>query len=550
MLASGVLLAVSAAPGIAAAKRPLPGDPMSTYVSARTASLVGDYRRSAELYAALAEANPADRVVAGRAVAQAISGGDIGLALKLTQSTPQGADLGVDARLLLVAEELRNGREGRGLALLRAEGSEPDLSFLAPIVDAWATVRRDGNRALNILAEVPVGSPVGARVSEHRALILLQMGKSADADPYARRAIGMAGGRENHLRLALADAFLKARDKKRALEMISGREIALGIGRRSIEAGRPTGAAIDTPAKAYGELLVAMAIDLNRANSRALPIALVQIARHADPANAQAAIVHGLLLDADKRPDAALTAFRAVDRANPLSSQARDGEARTLTRSERFPEALAMAQAEAAKPDATSDDLSRLGDVLSAMDREGEAAEAYGRAAKLAEASGLGGELWTLQLLKGGALERADRWPEAKQALEAALALSPEQPLILNYLGYAKLERGEDLEGAEAMIAKASALAPEDASITDSLGWAQYKRGRLPQAIATLQRAAATDPSQVEIHEHLGDALYAAGRRFEARFAWEAAMIGAEDDVAKRLKAKLEAGLNVANAAP
>ena len=293
-----------------------------------------------------------------------------------------------------------------------------------------------------------------------------------------------------------------------------------------------------------------MAIDLNRNNSRALPIAMAQIARHADPGNAQAAIIHGLLLDADKRPNAALAAFRSVDFANPFSSQARDGEARTLTRAKRFNEALALAHGAASRPEATSDDLSRLGDVFSAMDRDSEAADAYGRAATLAEATGLGGELWTLQLLRGGALERAGRWPEAKQALQAALALAPEQPLILNYLGYAKLERGEDLDGAEAMISKASALAPEDASITDSLGWAQYKRGRLPQAIATLQRAAASDPSQVEIHEHLGDALYAAGRRFEARFAWEAAMIGAEEDVAKRLKAKLEAGLTVANAAP
>lgn len=545
-----MMLAVIAAPGFAGAKRPAPSDPMSTYVSARTASLVGDYRRSAELYAALAEANPADRIVAGRAVAQAISGGDVGLALKLARGMPQGADLGVDARLLLVADELRNGREERGLALLRAEGSEPDLSFLAPIVDAWVSVRRDANRALNILAEVPVGSPVGARVSEHRALILLQMGKSADADPYARRAIGMAGGRENHLRLALADAFLKARDKPRALEMVAGREIALGVGRRSIEAGKPTGMAIDTPAKAYAELLMAMAIDLNRSNSRALSIALVQIARHADPANAQAAIIHGLLLEADQRPDASLAAFRSVGPHSPLSSQARDGEARTLSRAKRFTEALAMAEREAAKPDATADDLSRLGDVLSAIDREGEAAEAYGRAAQLAEATGLGGELWTLQLLRGGALDRAGRWPEAKQALQAAIALAPEQPLVLNYLGYAKLERGEDLDGAETMIAKASALAPEDASITDSLGWAQFKRGRLPQAISTLQRAAAMDPAQAEIHEHLGDALYAAGRRFEARFAWEAAMIGAKDDAARRLRAKLEAGLTMANAAP
>jgi len=297
-------------------------------------------------------------------------------------------------------------------------------------------------------------------------------------------------------------------------------------------------------------LLLGLAVDLNRANSKALPIALAQIARHADPSNAQAAIVLGLLLDADDRTDAALAAFRSVDPNNPLASQARDGEARTLTQAKRFAEALALAQRSTTASDATSDDWSRLGDVLSAMARESEAADAYGRAAKMAEATGVGSELWTLYLLSGGALEQANRWPEAKQALEAALKLSPQQPLVLNYLGYAKLERGEDLDGAERMIAKASELAPEDASITDSLGWAQYKRGRLAQAIATLQKAAATDPSQVEIHEHLGDALYAAGRRFEARFAWEAAKIGAGDDTAKRLKAKLEAGLTPATAAP
>ena len=544
------MLAGIAVPGHAAAKRPAPADPLATYVSARTAGMVGDYRRSAQLYAMLAEANPADRMVAGRAVAQAISAGDMELALKLARGMAQDAELGIDARLLLVADELRRGKEGRGLTLLRASGSDPDLSFLAPFVEAWAVARRDPERALDILAKVPVGSPVGARISENRALVLLQMGRTVDADPHARRAIGLAGGRENHIRLALADAFLKANDKTRALAMIEGREVALGVGRRSIEAGRPIGLAIDTPAKAYSELLLAMAIDLSRANSKALPIALAQIARHADPGNAQGVIVLGLLLEADGRPDAALAAFRSVDPASPLASQARDGEARTLTRAKRYGEALALAQRAAAVPDATPDEYSRLGDVLSAMDRESEAADAYGRAIQLAEATRSGGELWTLHLLRGGALERADRWPEAKRELQASLALAPEQPLVLNYLGYAKLERGEDLEGAEKMIAKASALAPEDPSITDSLGWAQYKRGRLSEAISTLQRAAATDPTQVEIHEHLGDALYAAGRRFEARFAWEAAMIGAEDEAATRLKAKLEAGLNVANAAP
>jgi Flp pilus assembly protein TadD len=184
------------------------------------------------------------------------------------------------------------------------------------------------------------------------------------------------------------------------------------------------------------------------------------------------------------------------------------------------------------------------------MKRDNEAAGAYGRAVALANAQGRKAELWTLLLLQASALEEANRWPEAKQALQQGLVLAPDQPLLLNFLGYAKLERGEDVESAEAMIRKASELAPDDASITDSLGWAQFKRGKVADAIATLQRAAEKDPDQAEIQEHLGDALYKSGRRFEARFAWNAALITAEDDIAARVKAKLGAGLNPANAAP
>jgi Flp pilus assembly protein TadD len=117
-------------------------------------------------------------------------------------------------------------------------------------------------------------------------------------------------------------------------------------------------------------------------------------------------------------------------------------------------------------------------------------------------------------------------------------------------MGYAKLEHHEDLDAAEAMIRRASELAPDDASITDSLGWAQFKRGKLNEAIGTLQKAAEKDPDQPDIQEHLGDALYKSGRRMEARFAWNAALVTAEDEVATRVKAKLASGLTPANAAP
>jgi Flp pilus assembly protein TadD len=184
------------------------------------------------------------------------------------------------------------------------------------------------------------------------------------------------------------------------------------------------------------------------------------------------------------------------------------------------------------------------------MKRPTQAADAYGRAVAIAQAQNLKPDIWSFLLLRASALEDANRWPEAKQALQQALALQPDQPLLLNFMGYGELERGENVEAAEAMIRKASDLAPDDASITDSLGWAQFKRGKLHEAIATLQTAAEKDPEQAEIQEHLGDALYKSGRRYEARFAWNAALVTAEDEIAARVKAKLSGGLTSANAAP
>ena len=95
-------------------------------------------------------------------------------------------------------------------------------------------------------------------------------------------------------------------------------------------------------------------------------------------------------------------------------------------------------------------------------------------------AQGRKSDLWTLHAAPG---ERA----RGRQSLAGGQGrrcsrgwrLAPDQPLLLNFLGYAKLERGEDIDAAEAMIRKASELAPDDASITDSLGWAQFKRGKI-----------------------------------------------------------------------
>ena len=521
-----------------------------TYVQARAAAMSGDHARSAQLLSTLAQAQPQDVDLARKALNEAIGAGQIDLALKLARSIPP-EKLTSDARLLLAADEIRRRKPDRALPWLSVKGDNGDLTFLTPLVTAWTAAERGSmDQALRTIDEIPVNSLLGPLRAEERALILLKFRKTADAEAFARRAIGTAGARENRLRLALADGFMAAGDRARAQIMLDGLGADVPEARERVLAGKPSGEAIDTMAKAFGEALTAFAGDLARMQRAAPPVGLVQVARYANPQNSSTTLLLALLLDGQDRSDEALALLNSIPVDDAQIGAVRDVQVRILSDKKRFNEAYAIAAAATSAPGAGINDFSRLGDLYQAMKRSSAAADAYGRALALANAQGIKDDVWTLLLLRASALEEAGHWPDARRSLEQGLAVAPDQPLLLNFLGYGKLERGEDIDAAEAMIRKASELAPDNASITDSLGWAQFKRGKAAEAIATLQNAAEKDPDQAEIQEHLGDALYKSGRRFEARFAWNAALVTAEDEIAARVKAKLAAGLTPTNAAP
>ena len=533
---------MTAAPGVASTPT-VTSDPASVYVTARAASISGNHAQAAQLYARLA-AGSSESALVDKAVGAAISAGNMPLALQLIRAAPQ-ASTSVDSKLLLVADALRRGRAAEAAAVLGGSGPTGDLNFWLPLVQAWdAAERRDVTTALASLGKVPKSSALAPFVDEESALILLKLGRGPEAEGFARRAIGKAGPREYRLRLALAAGYAALGDPARTAAMIEGIESNAEALRKAAESGDLKRMQIDTAAEAFSEQLVALAIEMRRSNPRGAPVNILQLARYAAPENSSALLFLGTTLDDVDRPDDALAAFAAVSPDDPLYSEALDAQARTLTGAERFDEALAVAGAAAGAKGATTEDFARLGDVYSAMGRHEEAAEAYSQAINRS-----GGDDWTLLLLRASALESADRWAEAKAVLGQAMQLAPQQPLILNFLGYAMLERGENLDTAEALIRKASSLAPDDASITDSLGWALFKRGRTEEAIKTLQRAAMGDPAQAEIHEHLGDALYSAGRRFEARFAWQAALATADSESAGRIQRKIDGGLTAATAA-
>ena len=236
------------------------------------------------------------------------------LALSLAGKIPP-AKLSTDARLLLVTEAVKQRHAERALPWLNQSGTNGDLTFLAPLLNAWdAAERGDQARALASLDQLKANSLLGPLRNEEQALILLKFRRAADAEPFARRAIGSAGARETRVRLALADGFLAAGDRTRAAAMVDGMSNDSSAARARILAGKPSGEAIDTSAKALSAVLTAFGAELARLQRAAPPVGLVQVARYADPGNSGATALLALLLDARTRRSRCSPAFHRTIR--------------------------------------------------------------------------------------------------------------------------------------------------------------------------------------------------------------------------------------------
>ena len=152
-------------------------------------------------------------------------------------------------------------------------------------------------------------------------------------------------------------------------------------------------------------------------------------------------------------------------------------------------------------------------------------------------------ERWSLYYSRGIALERSGQWKRAEADLEHALELKPDQPLVLNYLGYSWIDRGENLDRGLKMIQKAVELRPEDGYIVDSLGWVHYRLGDYSSAVQYLEKAIELVPEDPTINHHLGDTYWQSGRPVEARYQWKRALqFGPQDEEIKPIQAKLDGG--------
>lgn len=539
-VAAGLLTPVALADTPRRAQR---SDPIADYVRARAADDLGELSVAAQGFATAAAENPGDTSLQLRAFRQAVVAGDMALAIKSAQTLDAQKSLPPDGTLLLIADALNRKDWKRARVFTDRITAERLFAFTVPVLRAWIAYGAHDGDPLKPLETLPPGSIAATYGDEQRGLLMIAMGKDSEGIATINALQLPDGARSARLRIAAAATLDKRHKHDEAIAMLVGDSAPIRNARDMLTAHGKLSGAIDTPSAGIAELYIRIAADLAK---QATPLALgfARTATWLAPDASEPWLVTSNLLSMGGANDAAIEALSHVAPNDPFRGSARDARLAMLVQAGQADRALAEAQAATAVPGATIDDWTRLGDLLTNAKRPAEAAKAYDQALTLAGGDKAPAEVaWPLLLQEANAVLAAGDWPSARSKAARALAMAPQQPEVLNFLGYSELEHGEDVAGAGALIAEASTLAPNDPSITDSLGWSWYLRGNVDRAIPLLERAARGAPAESDINEHLGDAYWKADRKLDARYAWRAALVVADSDQAARIKAKIDDGL-------
>ncbi|MEM9421076.1 MAG: tetratricopeptide repeat protein [Pseudomonadota bacterium] len=273
-----------------------------------------------------------------------------------------------------------------------------------------------------------------------------------------------------------------------------------------------------------------------------IPLALAQLSVAVDEGQAAGQYIIGAIYSSYGQHAAAAAANKKVAPSSWLYNYAAIDRADAYVKMDKPQEAIRLIEnyleQDALAPDVAltlADLLAEQGDHPSAREA---ATKAIDVANRLASDDTRGKNLWRYYFARGVMTAEEGDWQVAEADLKEALRLAPEEPLLLNYLGYSYVERGENLDQALSMIERALTKRPTSGAITDSLGWAHYQRGNYEEAVRYLERAVALEPGDDVITDHLGDAYWQTGRAIEARFEWRRVL--EIDNVSDELRANVE----------
>lgn len=519
------------------------------YLAGRFAGSVADYRASADYFASALIDAPDDRFLLERALSLYIAAGELTevriFAERLWALDPNSPV----ASLTIGIDDLQRGRWQEAIDALGHAKSGPLLTLAAEVLSAWAEQGAgETDAALTRLSKLGGEQWYQFFGHYHAGLIASVAGRETLATEEFKKALAID---ESPISLidALARNLARTGDAKGAAAIVDKAEGVipdhplLREVTAAVASGKRPAPRVATVAEGAAEILSGLGTAIVREDTNDLGVVLLQLSLALDPRDDMTRITLAENFQRLDRPEEATEVVDKIATRSPLRRNADIMIAFNYNTLDDVDAARAALNKVLRKNPKDKLALNSLGNILRTRKMFPEASEIYTRAIKVIGDKPQADD-WELFYNRGITYERTDRWPEAEADFKKAIELRPDQPLVLNYLGYSWIDKGLNLKEGMELIEKAANLAPTDGYIIDSLGWAHYKLGDYEQAVRELERAVTLMPADPTLNDHLGDAYWKVGRRIEAKFQWNHAKASKPEpeDLAK-IEAKLLNGL-------
>jgi tetratricopeptide (TPR) repeat protein len=526
-----------------------PTSPLGSYLAARHAQQERDYLHAADFMSRALAEDPGNIDLVRQTFVLRISEGRIGEATPLAQRIAEvdpGAGL---PQVVLVLKEAKSGDFAGAAQRARRLPGEGAQRLAQPLLIAWceAGAGRTGP-ALQALDALDALRGVDTLKALHAALIADAADRVADAEQAYKKALGDQA-RLTWRSVELAGNFYERRQRgdeaRRLYERLGSSDQNASVVRDAlarVARGEVPPRIVQTPIDGIAEALFDLASILDQRETLDASLIYARLSLDLRPDFPLAQLLLAEISEDQKHPAAALADYRAIDPKSPLAWTARLRAAAALDALDRTDEAASELNRMAAERPQDPEPLIQLGDILRGRNRFAEAVSAYDTA--MSRVGTTQPQHWRLYYSRAAALERSGQWSRAETDLKRALELEPDQPLVLNYLGYSWIDRGEHLDQGLTMVRRAVELRPNDGYIVDSLGWAYYHLGEFANATQYLEKAIELLPEDPTVNDHLGDAYWQDGRLVEARYQWRRALqFKPEADQVKTIETKIDQGI-------
>lgn len=519
-----------------------------SYLAARHASVERDATAASAFYRAALRSDPKNSELLDRAFIAALADGDIDEAVKLADRI-----LSVDknnrvARLVAGVRALKQKQYGVAQQNVNQSIRGPITDLVATLVAGWASYGAGHTQtAISNIDKLtgPEWYPIFKDL--HTGMIYELANKQKEAGARFERAYKLD---DSALRVSDAYARWLSRNKDAAaatavyegFDKKLARHPLVVEGIRETKAGKKLPPLAENPQQGAAEALYGIGASLTRRGGEDLALVYLQLALYLNPNHSLALLSLADLYESVKKPAMAIKVYERVPANSPLKRNAQIQLATDLDAVDRTDEGIKILQGVVADDPKDLEAIMALGNIERARKKFTDCGDTYTKG--IEAQAGSEKPNWVFYYFRGICFERSKQWAKAEVDLKKALEMQPEQPHVLNYLGYSWIDQGVNLDEAMKMIRRAVDQRPDDGYIVDSLGWAYYRIADYENAVKNLERAIDLKPEDPTINDHLGDAYWRVGRTLEAKFQWAHARdLKPEPDELPKIEAKLRDGL-------